>query len=134
MLKCQNIEYHKKELFITNLQKILILALQRINFREQTKIKCLVNFIEKLDLSKYIDNDSKNNQKSEYNLLGFIYPIWTLNLHKFFVKITLFIISFIKGFSLELENSLKSFSHWILSFKFLYLISAYLSIKFLKIS
>ena len=79
MLKCQNIEYHKKELFITNLQKILILALQRINFREQTKIECLVNFIEKLDLSKYIDNDSKNNQKSEYNLLGFIYPIWTLN-------------------------------------------------------
>ena len=58
----------------------------------------------------------------------------SLNLHKFFVKITLVIISFIKGLSLELENSLKSFSHEILSFKFLYLISAYCPIKFLKIS
>ena len=58
----------------------------------------------------------------------------SLNLHKFFVKITLFIISFIMVTSLVLENSLKSFSHWILSFKFLYLISAYCPIKFLKIS
>ena len=63
MLKCQNIEYHKKELFITNLPKILILALQKINFREQTKNECLINFLWKLDLSKYIDNNFKNNQK-----------------------------------------------------------------------
>ena len=89
MLKCQNIEYHKKELFITNLQKILILALQRINFREQTKIECLVNFIEKLDLSKYIDNYFKNNQKSEYNLLGFINHIEVLNFGHYYSYIKL---------------------------------------------
>ena len=87
--RCKNIEYHKKELFITKLPKILIISLQRLNFRENTKNECIINFSEKLDLSKYIDNDFKNNQTAEYNLLGFINHIGTLNFGHYYSYIKL---------------------------------------------
>ena len=87
--RCKNIEYHKKELFITKLPKILIISLQRLNFRENTKNECIINFSEKLDLSKYIDKDFKNNQTAEYNLLGFINHIGTLNFGHYYSYIKL---------------------------------------------
>ena len=87
--KCKNIEYHKKELFITKLPQILIISLQRLNFRENTKNECIINFSENLDLSKYIDIDFKNSQKAEYNLLGFINHIGTLNFGHYYSYIKL---------------------------------------------
>ena len=47
-------EYLKKELFITSLPKIFNNISQSINFREQTKNECFINFKEELDLYKYI--------------------------------------------------------------------------------
>ena len=56
---------------------------------ENTKNECIINFSEKLDLSKYIDNDFKNNQTAEYNLLGFINHIGTLNFGHYYSYIKL---------------------------------------------
>ena len=67
---CYKNRTHKKEMKITQPPNILILSLQRINHRTETKNKCKVEFSEKLNIKDYIDKDSEHIDECNYNLFG----------------------------------------------------------------
>ena len=72
--KCKNCnkKKHYKRTKISRPPNILILSLQRINERNQTKNICKVEFDESLNIKKYIDEDCGHINEYKYNLYGII--------------------------------------------------------------
>ena len=54
---------HSKEIKLVSLPKILIISLQRIDQALKIKNNAEIRFNEKLNLSKYVDNDFLNKIK-----------------------------------------------------------------------
>ena len=63
---------HSKEIKLVSLPKILIISLQRINWALKIKNNAEIRFNEKLNLSKYVDNDFLNKNEGIYNLFALI--------------------------------------------------------------
>ena len=70
-LKCNKKLPDKKEQKISIIPEILILSLQRIDKIKNIKIDCIVNFDDKIDISKYIEKDCGSDNMI-YNLYGVI--------------------------------------------------------------
>ncbi len=68
--QCHEKEVHNKVMKISRTPNILILSLQRINGRTQSKSNVPVSFTESLNISEYIDEECGYKNESIYSLYG----------------------------------------------------------------
>ena len=69
--------------------KILILSIQRINPRTQRKNSCMVEFVEELNLKKYIDEECGHGNECNYELYGVGCHRGTINFGHYFAYVKL---------------------------------------------
>ena len=80
---------HIKQIKISRPPDILILSLQRINYRTQKKNKCKVEFKETLNLQNYIDEDCGHNNEYIYDLYAIGCHAGDINFGHYFAYIKL---------------------------------------------
>ena len=81
--------YHTKETKFSRPPNILILSLQRINYREKRKNNCYVDFPELLNIKKYIDDECGHENECQYELYGIGNHSGTINFGHYFAYIKL---------------------------------------------
>ena len=69
---CKKKTVHKKIIKIARETKILVLTLQRLDHLNNIKNDILVEFTEKLDLKKYVDQEIESKQLFDYDLYAVI--------------------------------------------------------------
>ena len=78
-VKCNIVEKHTKEIKFVDFPTILILSIQRLDFVNKSKNDCKITFQDKLDINNFIDKDFYSNNRSVYDLYGFINHVGTLD-------------------------------------------------------
>ena len=68
-----------KEIKLARLPKILILSLQKFDYKNNIKKECSVDFHEIPDINEYLDNDIIENKNRIYKLYAVINHIGVIN-------------------------------------------------------
>ena len=87
--QCKKKRVHEKEVKISRPPNILILSIQRINPRTQRKNSCMVEFVEELNLKKYIDEECGHGNECNYELYGVGCHRGTINFGHYFAYVKL---------------------------------------------
>ncbi len=77
--KCKKKEQYKKFLRIAYLPEILILSLQRYDYRKDVKNNSKIKFKDTIDLEDFIDKDCCGNYSTKYNLIGIVNHTGNIN-------------------------------------------------------
>ena len=87
--QCRNKTTHIRETKFSQPPNILILSLQRINWRTQRKNNCMVQFSEKLNIKEYIDEECGHGNEYNYSLYAIGNHSGTINFGHYYAYIKL---------------------------------------------
>ena len=81
---------HIKEKKFTNIPNILVISFQRIDFNNNTKNDCYIEFEENLNLDEFINKECYEGDKSVYNLTAIVNHFGTIQTGHYYCYIKLY--------------------------------------------
>ena len=85
--QCHQKTIHEKIILLSHPPEILILSIQRLNNRTKRKNNISVQFTEKLNLKKYIDEECCNNIRTDYELYAIANHSGTIDYGHYFAYV-----------------------------------------------